>query len=140
MAGRAYAHPPANRAGCPSMELGSSDMAPPLDPPTLVRTSDPETSGMTTFPNLTVISHPLIQHKLAVLRDRRTSKKTFRALVEEITMLMGYEVTQNLPLEPVEIQTPLESMTAYKVSGKKLTLVPVLRAGLGMADGVLRLV
>jgi uracil phosphoribosyltransferase len=95
---------------------------------------------MSEFPNLTVITHPLIQHKLAVLRDKRTSKKTFRALVEEISMLMGYEVTKDLPLEPVEIETPLERMTAYKVSGKKLTFVPVLRAGLGMADGVLRLV
>lgn len=95
---------------------------------------------MTSFPNLTIIMHPLIQHKLAVLRDRRTSKKTFRALVEEISMLMGYEVTKDLPLEPIEIDTPLEQTTAYKVSGKKLTLVPVLRAGLGMADGILRLV
>ena len=95
---------------------------------------------MSQLPNLTVITHPLIQHKLAVLRDRRTSKKTFRALVEEISMLMGYEVTKDLPLEPVDIDTPLERMTAYKVSGKKLTLVPVLRAGLGMADGILRLV
>jgi uracil phosphoribosyltransferase len=75
-----------------------------------------------------------------VLRDRRTSKKTFRALVEEISMLMGYEVTKDLPLEPIDIDTPLERMTAYKVSGKKLTIVPVLRAGLGMADGFLRLV
>ena len=95
---------------------------------------------MSQLPNLTVITHPLIQHKLAVLRDRRTSKKTFRALVEEISMLMGYEVTKDLPLEPIEIETPLERMTAYKVSGKKLTIVPVLRAGLGMADGILRLV
>jgi uracil phosphoribosyltransferase len=95
---------------------------------------------MDPFRNLTIISHPLIQHKLAVLRDRRTSKKTFRALVEEISMLMGYEVTKDLPLEPVSIETPLERTTAYKVSGKKLTLVPVLRAGLGMADGILRLV
>jgi uracil phosphoribosyltransferase len=95
---------------------------------------------MAEFPNLTVMTHPLIQHKLAVLRDRSTSKKTFRALVEEISMLMGYEVTKDLPLEPVEIETPLERMTAYKMSGKKLTLVPVLRAGLGMADGVLHLV
>ena len=95
---------------------------------------------MQTFPNLTVISHPLIQHKLAVLRDKETSKKTFRALVEEISMLMGYEVTKDLPLEEVEIETPLERMKAHKVSGKKLTLVPVLRAGLGMADGVLKLV
>lgn len=91
------------------------------------------------FPNLTVLDHPLIQHKLTVLRDRDTSKKTFRALVEEISMLMGYEVTKDLPLEPVDIETPLERMTAYRVSGKKLTLVPVLRAGLGMADGMLRL-
>src|SRR5262245_40949349 len=96
--------------------------------------------GMATFANLSVITHPLIQHKLAVLRDRRTSKKTFRALVEEISMLMGYEVTKDLQLEPVEIETPLERTRAFKVSGKKLTLVPVLRAGLGMADGVLRLV
>ena len=95
---------------------------------------------MSKFQNLTIITHPLIQHKLAVLRDKRTSKKTFRALVEEISMLMGYEVTKDLPLEPVDIETPLEHMTAYKVSGKKLTIVPVLRAGLGMADGMLRLV
>ncbi len=91
------------------------------------------------FPNLTVVQHPLIMHKLAVLRDRRTSKKTFRELVEEISMLLGYEVTKNLPLEPVEIETPLERTTAYVVSGKKLTLVPVLRAGLGMVEGMLRL-
>src|SRR5688572_3757997 len=92
------------------------------------------------FPNLTVITHPLVQHKLSVLRDKATSKKTFRALVEEISMLMGYEVTKDLKLEPVEIDTPLERMTAHKMSGKKLTIVPVLRAGLGMADGILRLV
>jgi uracil phosphoribosyltransferase len=95
---------------------------------------------MSQFPNLTVISHPLIQHKLAILRDRGTSKKTFRALVDEISMLMGYEVTKDLPLEPIDVETPLERMTAYKVSGKKLTLVPVLRAGLGMVEGILRLV
>ncbi len=91
------------------------------------------------FPNLTVVQHPLIKHKLAVLRDRRTSKKNFRELVDEISMLMGYEVTKDLPLEPVEIETPLERTTAYMVSGKKLTLVPVLRAGLGMVEGMLRL-
>jgi uracil phosphoribosyltransferase len=91
------------------------------------------------FPNLTVIEHPLVQHKLAVLRDRNTSKKTFRALVDEISMLMGYEVTKDLPLQEVEVETPLERMTARMVSGKKLTLVPILRAGLGMVEGVLRL-
>jgi uracil phosphoribosyltransferase len=91
------------------------------------------------FPNLTVVDHPLIRHKLAVLRDRETSKKTFRALVDEISMLMGYEATKDLPLQPVELDTPLERMTGEKVSGKKLTLVPVLRAGLGMVEGMLRL-
>lgn len=91
------------------------------------------------FPNLTVIEHPLIQHKLAVLRDVETSKKTFRALVDEIAMLMGYEVTKDLPLRPVEIDTPLERMQAFRVGGKKLTLVPILRAGLGMVEGMLRL-
>jgi uracil phosphoribosyltransferase len=91
------------------------------------------------FPNLTIIDHPLVRHKLAVLRSRDTSKKTFRELVDEISMLMGYEVTKDLPLEPVEIDTPLERMNAEMVSGKKLTLVPILRAGLGMVEGMLRL-
>jgi uracil phosphoribosyltransferase len=94
---------------------------------------------MADFPNLTIIRHPLIQHKLAVLRDRNTSKKTFRALVDEISMLMGYEVTKELPLEPIEVDTPLERTPAHVVSGKKLTLVPILRAGLGMVEGMLRL-
>lgn len=94
---------------------------------------------MNNFPNLTVIKHPLIQHKLSILRDRTTSKKTFRALVDEISMLMGYEVTKDLKLEIVEIDTPLERMQAHKVSGKKLTLVPILRAGLGMVEGMLSL-
>ncbi|HET9440951.1 MAG TPA: uracil phosphoribosyltransferase [Longimicrobiales bacterium] len=91
------------------------------------------------FPNLTVLNHPLIQHKLAVLRDKETSKKTFRALVDEISMLMGYEVTKDLKLEDVQIETPLERTVARQVSGKKLTLVPILRAGLGMVEGMLRL-
>ena len=94
---------------------------------------------MHSFPNLTVLDHPLIQHKLAVLRSQDTSKKTFRALVDEIAMLMGYEVTKDLPLEPVDIDTPLERTRAHMVSGKKLTLVPILRAGLGMVEGMLRL-
>jgi uracil phosphoribosyltransferase len=91
------------------------------------------------LPNLTVIEHPLIEHKLAVLRRRETSKKTFRELVDEITMLMGYEVTKELPLQFVEIETPLERTTARMVMGKKLVLVPILRAGLGMVEGMLRL-
>ncbi|NJD11217.1 MAG: uracil phosphoribosyltransferase [Gemmatimonadetes bacterium] len=94
---------------------------------------------MSEFPNLTVIDHPLIRHKLAVLRARETSKKTFRELVDEIAMLMGYEVTKDLRLEPVEIDTPLEHTRAWMVGGKKLTLVPILRAGLGMVEGMLRL-
>jgi len=91
------------------------------------------------FPNLTVIDHPLIRHKMAVLRSRGTSKKIFRELVDEIAMLMGYEVTRDLPLKDVEVETPLETTVAQMVSGKKLTLVPVLRAGLGMVEGMLRL-
>jgi uracil phosphoribosyltransferase len=94
---------------------------------------------MSQFPNLTVITHPLVQHKLSILREKSTSKKTFRALVDEISMLMGYEVTKDLKLEDVEIETPLERMNARKVGGKKLTLVPILRAGLGMVEGMLRL-
>ncbi len=95
---------------------------------------------MHTFPNLTILDHPLIKHKLHVLRDKRTPVKDFRDLVGEIAMLMAYEVTKDLPTEPVELDTPLEHMTGEKVAGKKLALVPVLRAGLGMVDGILHLV
>jgi uracil phosphoribosyltransferase len=92
-----------------------------------------------TLPNLTVLDHPLIQHKLTLLRDRTTSTRDFKQLVAEIAMLMAYEVTKHLPTEPVEIDTPLERMTGRRVSDKKLTLVPILRAGLGMVDGVAQL-
>jgi uracil phosphoribosyltransferase len=95
---------------------------------------------MSSLPNLKVIEHPLIQHKLAVLRRQDTSKKTFRELTHEISMLMGYEVTRDLPLEPVEVETPLEKTRARMVAGKKLVLVPVLRAGLGMVEGMLQLI
>jgi uracil phosphoribosyltransferase len=94
---------------------------------------------MRDFPNLVITDHPLIRHKLAVLRDRDTSKKTFRALVDEISMLMGYEATKDLKLEQLEIDTPLERTAAEMIGGKKLVLVPVLRAGLGMVEGMLRL-
>ncbi len=90
--------------------------------------------------NLVVIDHPLVQHKIGVLRDRRTSKKVFRELVDEIAMLMVYEATSDLPLGSAEIDTPLERTRVARMSGKKLTLVPILRAGLGMVEGVLRLV
>jgi uracil phosphoribosyltransferase len=91
------------------------------------------------LPNLTILDHPLIQHKLTVLRHRETSKKKFKEVVDEIAMLMAYEVTRDLPLREVEIETPLERTVQRQISGKKLTLVPILRAGLGMVDGVLRL-
>lgn len=95
---------------------------------------------MRTYPNLTVLGHPLIRHKLTLLRDKRTPTKDFRELVSEIAMLMAYEVTKELPTETAPIETPLERMTGEKVSGKKLALVPILRAGLGMVDGILRLI
>ena len=95
---------------------------------------------LTEFPNLTVLDHPLIQHKLSILRDKRTPTKDFKQLVSEIAMLMTYEVTRNLATEPVMIDTPLERMTARRVAGKKLTLVPILRAGLGMVEGISQLV
>ena len=93
-----------------------------------------------TFPNLTVLTHPLIQHKLTILRDRRTTTRDFKQLVNEIATLMAYEVTKDLSTEPVTIETPLETMEGVQVSGKKLTLVPILRAGLGMVDGIAQLI
>ena len=92
------------------------------------------------FPNLTVLDHPLIQHKLSILRDRETSTRDFKQLVSEIAMLMAYEATEDLATEAVEVETPLERMTARQVSGKKLTLVPILRAGLGMVEGIAQLI
>jgi uracil phosphoribosyltransferase len=90
--------------------------------------------------NLVITRHPLVEHKMSILRDRATPTKLFKELVEEIAMLMAYEATSDLPLEPVTVETPLEPMRGARVSGKKLTLVPILRAGLGMVEGVLRLV
>lgn len=90
-------------------------------------------------PNLILVDHPLVQHKMGLLRDISTSKKSFRELVDELSMLLAYEATSELPLETVTVETPLERTEAQRVAGKKVTLVPVLRAGLGMVDGVLRL-
>ena len=87
-----------------------------------------------------VISHPLIQHKLSILRREDTSTKDFRELVNEIAMLMGYEVSRDLPLEEVEIQTPIIKTVQKQLSGKKLAIVPILRADIGMVDGFLSLV
>ena len=92
------------------------------------------------FANLFIVDHPLIQHKLTHMRDRETSTRTFRQLLREITLLMGYEVTRKLPLTTRRIETPLTAMEAPVIAGRKLTVVPVLRAGLGMADGLLELI
>src|SRR5688572_29597063 len=92
------------------------------------------------FPTLTIIRHPLVQHKLTILRDRDTPTKIFKELVDEIAMLMAYEATIDLTVEPMDVETPLESTVGRHISGKKLTLVPILRAGLGMVEGILRLV
>lgn len=92
------------------------------------------------FPKLFIIDHPLIQHKLSHMRDRTTSTRTFRELLREITLLMGYEITRDLPLERRAIHTPLAPMDGPVIAGKKVAVVPVLRAGLGMADGLLELI
>ena len=90
--------------------------------------------------NVTIIDHPLIQHKLALVRDKNTGPKEFRELVDEIATLMAYEVTRDLPLEEVEIETPIQKTRVNMIEGKKLGIVPILRAGLGMLDGVLKLI
>lgn len=90
--------------------------------------------------NVTVFDHPLIHHKMAILRDKNTSSKQFRELVGEIATLMAYEALRDLPLKDVEIETPIAKCTAKMISGKKLAIVPILRAGLGMVDGLLTLV
>ena len=92
------------------------------------------------FPTLHIVRHPLVQHKLTILRDHRTPTKIFKELVDEIAMLMAYEATSELPLAPADVETPLERTAGWQVSGKKLTLVPILRAGLGMVEGISRLV
>ena len=89
---------------------------------------------------LFVADHPLIQHKLTIMRKKETSSKDFRELLEEISLLMGYEVTRNLPLEDTEIETPICKTRSKKLSGKKLAVIPILRAGLGMESGILKLV
>ena len=87
-----------------------------------------------------LFNHPLITHKLTIMRRRETGSKDFRQLLDEITMLMGYEITRDLPLEDVMIETPIAPMQAQRISGKKLAIIPILRAGLGMVDGMLSLV
>ena len=94
---------------------------------------------MSELPNLTVVDHPLIRHKLGLLRSVDTPVKLFRELVDEISTLMAYEATRDLAEEPTDVQTPLEQMVGSRLAGGKLVIVPVLRAGLGMVEGVLRL-
>jgi uracil phosphoribosyltransferase len=92
------------------------------------------------FSNLTLLDHPLIQHKLTILRDKNTTTRDFKQLVNEIAMLMAFEVTKDLPVEPAPVDTPLEHTTGVRVAGKKLALVPILRAGLGMVEGISQLI
>jgi uracil phosphoribosyltransferase len=92
------------------------------------------------FPNLFILDHPLIQHKLSHMRDRTTSTRTFRQLLRELTLLMGYEITRKLPLTTQPIETPLCAIDAPVIAGKKVAVVPVLRAGLGMAEGLMELI
>ena len=90
--------------------------------------------------NVTIIDHPLIKHKITMLRDKRTGTNEFRTLVEEIAMLMGYEALRDLPTEDIEVETPIEKSMQPVIAGKKMAVVPILRAGLGMVSGILNLV
>ena len=92
------------------------------------------------FPNLIIVSHPLIQHKLTILRAKDTSPRDFKALVTEIATLMAYEATKDLPLAEVSVETPLERFEGRQLAGRKLALVPILRAGLGMVEGIAQLI
>lgn len=89
--------------------------------------------------NLTILDHPLIQHKVSMLRDKNTETKDFRELVTEIAMLMGYEATRDLPLQETEIETPITTARFNVLEGRKVGIVPILRAGIGMVDGILKL-
>ena len=89
---------------------------------------------------LHIIDHPLVQHKLSLMRDKKTSTKKFRELLREIAMFMGYEVTRDFPLTYVDIETPLQKMNAPKIAGKKVVIAPILRAGLGMVEGLTALI
>lgn len=90
--------------------------------------------------NVHILNHPLLQHKLTILRNETTSTKDFRELVSEIAMLMTYEATRDLPLEDISVKTPIDTGTFKSIAGKKIAIVPILRAGLGMVDGVLKMI
>src|SRR5699024_4012253 len=87
-----------------------------------------------------VIDHPLIQHKLTIIRDKNSGTKVFREVVDEIAMLMAYEISRDLPVEEVEIETPMMKSAQKQLAGKKVAIIPILRAGLGMVDGILQLI
>ena len=87
-----------------------------------------------------VVNHPLVQHKLSIMRNKKTSTSKFRQALQEISMLMGYEITRDFPIEYEDIETPLQAMKAPKIAGKKVVIAPILRAGLGMVDGLLSLI
>ena len=97
-------------------------------------------TDLSAIKNLYVISHPLVQHKLTLMRNKEASTNSFRRLLNELSMLMAYEVTRDMPTQPVQIETPLEKMTGQMIDGKKLVLVSILRAGNGILDGVLTVV
>lgn len=95
---------------------------------------------MSTLSKVYVFDHPLIQHKLTYIRDKNTGTKEFRELVDEVATLMAFEITRDLPLEEIEIETPVTTAKTKVLSGKKIAIVPILRAGIGMVDGVLKLI
>ena len=97
-------------------------------------------TDLSAIKNLHVITHPLVQHKLTLMRNKQASTNSFRRLLNELSMLMAYEVTRDMPTQPVQIETPLEKMTGQMIDGKKLVLVSILRAGNGILDGVLTVV
>ena len=125
-------------ATTPAAATGAA--APAAPPPAADAPAPAARDAAADFPSLVLVRHPLVRHKLTLLRDRRTPTKIFKELVDEIAMLMAYEATSDLALAPAPVETPLEPTTGEQVSGKKLTLVPILRAGLGMVEGILRLV
>lgn len=96
--------------------------------------------GQYTMENVTILTHPLIQHKISILRNKKTGTNEFRSLIEEIAMLMGFEALRDLPLKDVEVETPIETCMTPMIAGKKMAVVPILRAGLGMVNGILALV
>ncbi|WP_246733410.1 uracil phosphoribosyltransferase [Methylobacterium sp. BTF04] len=106
----------------------------------IAATNAPERTHPATKAPVTVVGHPLVQHKLTLLRQVERSTKGFRQILNEIGMLLAYEVTRDLPLEPITIQTPIQAMEGRQISGKKLVLAPILRAGVGFLDGMLSLV